>query len=123
MFLPAFGVTPHIRGAKLRLLATCGEARARAFPQVPTMIEAGLKQVVITGWTGLLAPASTPSAIIARLHRDAVQHLSNPAVREHFSNAGAEPVGSTPMQFAAFIKAEAEKWSHVVRAAGLYQTQ
>lgn len=123
MFVPALGVTPHVRAGKLRLLATCGETRARAFPEVPTMIEAGLKQVVITGWTGLLAPAGTPATIIDRLHRDTVRHLSDPTVRERFGGAGAEPVGSTPAQFAAFIKSESEKWGRVVRAAGLYQTQ
>jgi tripartite-type tricarboxylate transporter receptor subunit TctC len=123
MFSPSQGVAPYIKSGRLRLLATCGESRAKAFPDAPTMIEAGLKRVVVTGWTGLLAPAGTPVAIIERLAQDTAQHLAIPELRQQLSAAGAEPVGSTPKAFAAFIKAEAEKWGRVVREAGLAQSQ
>jgi len=123
MFAPAQGVTPHIRAGRLRLLASLGEKRATAFPDAPTMVEAGYRRVVVTGWTGLLAPTGTPAEIVDRIHRETARHLSSPELRERLSSVGAEPVGSSPSEFAAFIRAEMEKWSRVVRDAGLAGTQ
>ena len=123
IFTPMQGVVPHIRNAKLRLLATCGVARAPAFPDAPSMTEAGFKTVVITGWTGLLAPAGTPRDIIDRLQKEIAARLLAPDTRENLSRQGAEPVASTPDQFAAFIRSEMAKWSAVIKTAGLEATQ
>lgn len=123
MFIAALGVSPHIASGKLRLLATCGEKRAGAFPGAPTMIESGFPKVVVTGWGGFLAPVGTPPEILQKVQRETARVLSAPDIRERLSGLGAEPVGSTPEQFAAFIKAEAEKWSRVTREAGIYHSQ
>lgn len=122
-FTTAPGVAAHVRNGTLRLLATCGEKRAIAFPDTPTMIEAGLPKVVVTGWSALVAPAGTPQEIIQKVSRDSARHLMSPELRDRLSAIGAEPVASTPEQFAAFIKSETEKWLRVVRAAGLFQSQ
>lgn len=123
IFTPMQGVVPHIKNARLKLLATCGVTRAAAFPDAPSMTEAGYKTVVITGWTGLLAPAGTPRDIIDRLQKEIAARLLAPDTRESLSRQGAEPVASTPDQFAAFIRSEMTKWSAVIKAAGLEASQ
>jgi tripartite-type tricarboxylate transporter receptor subunit TctC len=123
MFTPALGVAAHIGTGKLRLLATCGEKRATAFLDTPTMVESGLPKVVVTGWGGFLAPAGTPQEILQKVQRETARLLSAPDIRERLSTLGAEPVGSTPVEFTAFIKAEADKWSRVTREAGIYHSQ
>ena len=122
-FATAPGVAAHVRNGTLRLLATCGEQRAIAYPDTPTMIEAGLPKVVVTGWSALVAPAGTAQEIIQKVSRDSARHLMSPELRDRLSAIGAEPVASTPEQFAAFINSETEKWLRVVRAAGLFQSQ
>ncbi|MEK7874844.1 MAG: tripartite tricarboxylate transporter substrate binding protein [Pseudomonadota bacterium] len=123
MFIAALGVSPHIASGKLRLLATCGEKRATAFPNAPTMIESGFPKVVVTGWGGFLAPVGTAPEILQKVQRETARVLFAPDIRERLSSLGAEPVGSNPEQFAAFVKAEAEKWSRVTREAGIYHSQ
>jgi len=123
IFTPMQGAVPHIRSGKLKLLATLGGSRARAFPDVPTMIEAGYKTIVITGWTGLLAPTGTPQDIVDKLQKEIAARLLVPETRESLASQGAEPVASTPEQFAAFIRAEMAKWSAVIKKAGLEASQ
>ena len=123
MFSAALGVSPHIAAGKLRLLATCGEKRASAFPDTPTMIESGFPKVVVTGWGGFLAPVGTAPEILQKIQRETARVLFTPDIRARLSSLGAEPVGSTPAQFAAFLKAEAGKWSGVTRDAGIYHSQ
>ena len=123
MFSAALGVSSHISAGKLRLLATCGEKRAPAFPNAPTMVESGLPKVVVTGWGGWMAPAGTPAEIIQKVQRETARVLALPELRERLSGLGAEPVGSSAEEFGAFLKAEADKWSRVTREAGIYQSQ
>jgi len=123
MFTPGQGVAAHIKAGRLRLLASCGETRAKAFPDVPTMVEIGMPRVIITGWTGLIAPVGTPPEVVDRIYRDTAKHLAVPELRDRLSATGAEPVGSTPAEFAAFIKSEVEKWARVVKSAGLMHSQ
>ncbi|MGH8617176.1 MAG: Bug family tripartite tricarboxylate transporter substrate binding protein [Burkholderiales bacterium] len=123
MFTSTQGVVPQFKTGKLRLLATCDTKRAAAFPTIPTVVESGYPGVVITGWTGLLAPAGTPPDILAKLSREVAKHLAQPEVRERMAADGAEPTPSSPEAFSAFIKAEAGKWSRVIRAAGLEHSQ
>jgi tripartite-type tricarboxylate transporter receptor subunit TctC len=123
MFTSTQGVTGHVKTGKLRLLATLGDKRAPAFPLVPTVVESGYPTVVITGWTGLFATAGTPSDVVAKLSREVGRHLGAADVRERMAADGAEPTPSSPEAFAAFVKAEAAKWSRVIRAAGLEKTQ
>ncbi|MDB5812165.1 MAG: hypothetical protein JWN94_4287 [Betaproteobacteria bacterium] len=123
IFTPMQGAVPHLRSGKLKLLATLGNSRARAFPDAPTMVESGYKTIVITGWTGLLAPTGTPHDIIEKLQREIAARLLVPETRDVMSNQGAEPVASTPEQFAAFIRVEMAKWSAVIKQAGLEASQ
>jgi tripartite-type tricarboxylate transporter receptor subunit TctC len=123
LFTPMPGASSHVDSGKLRLLATCGEKRDAIFSRVPTMLEAGYPTVVITGWSGLLAPSGTAREVVTRLQGEVARHLASPDVREALVRQGAEPVGSTPEQFAAFIKTEAQKWSRVIKQAGLEYSQ
>jgi tripartite-type tricarboxylate transporter receptor subunit TctC len=123
MFSPSAGVTPFVISGRLRLLATAGEKRSPSFPDTPTMAESGFPGVISTGWGGLLAPAGTPQDIVQKAARDTSRALSAPDLRERFTTLGAEPTPSTPENFAAWIKAETEKWTRVVKAAGLYHSQ
>jgi tripartite-type tricarboxylate transporter receptor subunit TctC len=123
MFTPMLGAAQHVATGKLRLLATCAEIRSPAFPETPTMLEAGFPTVIITGWTGLLAPTGAPQDVIQRLQREIAKYLLSPDLKELLSRQGAEPVASTPEQFTAFVRSEADKWSKVIRQAGLESTQ
>jgi len=123
MFTPMPGTAGYVEAGRLRLLATCGAKRDAIFANVPTMLEAGYPTVIITGWSGLLAPAGVPREVVNRLQSEVARHLLSPELKETMTRQGAEPVGSTPEQFAAFIKSEAQKWSQVIKRAGLEFTQ
>jgi tripartite-type tricarboxylate transporter receptor subunit TctC len=123
LFATAADIAAQVRAARLRLLATCGEQRANVFPDAPTIVEAGLPGMVVTGWGGLLAPAGTPREVIEKIQRDAARHFQDPAMRERLKDVGAEPAVSTPDQFTAFLKSETGKWERVVRHAGIYHSQ
>jgi tripartite-type tricarboxylate transporter receptor subunit TctC len=114
---------PQIQAGKLRLLAVCGTSREAGFPDVPTLAETGLRDVVIQGWTGMAAPAGTSAAIIAKLQKEIARYLLAADVKEQLARQGAQPVGSTPEQFSTFIRAETEKWAKVIKSAGLANTQ
>jgi tripartite-type tricarboxylate transporter receptor subunit TctC len=123
LFATSAGVNAHIKAGRLRLLATGGEKRAAAYPDTPTMGEAGYPNASVTGWSGLVAPAGTPPEIVQKFQREAARHVRSPELGERLIALGAEPVGSTPEEFAAFIRAEADKWSRVIREAGLSLSQ
>ncbi len=123
MFTTTQGIAPHLERGKLKLLATCSEIRAGAFPQTPTLIESGYPGLVMTGWTGLFAPSGTPANIVAKLSREVVRVLALPEIRARMESQGSEAVASAPEVFSAFVKSEAAKWQKVIRAAGLEQTQ
>lgn len=119
MFSVALGIVPHVKAGKLRLLASCGEKRATAFPDVPTMVESGLPQVIATGWGGLLAPAGTPADITRKIQQETARQLHTAELKARLSALGTEPVGSTPDAFAAFLRSESDKWARVTRQAGI----
>jgi tripartite-type tricarboxylate transporter receptor subunit TctC len=112
-------LTPHVKNGRLRALAVVQPTRSQALPDVATMSEAGLPAVAVTGWTGLVAPAGTPSEIIRRLRDGVAKALMLPDVRDALAKGNAEPVGSTPEEFGAFIRAETQKWGAAVRQSGL----
>lgn len=109
---------PHAKAGKLRPLAVTSLKRSASFPDVPTMDEEGLKGFDATSWFGLLAPAGTPKDIIAKLNKASVAALATAEMKERLAANGADPVGNTPAEFAAFIKAENEKWAKIVKASG-----
>ena len=113
-------VLPHIKTGKVRALAVTSERRSRLLPDLPTIADAaGLPGYGASGWYGFLAPAATPRAVIARLHAEIAQALRHPEVVERLSGQGAEPVGSTPEEFGAFIRSEIDKWARLVKAANM----
>ena len=118
----AFLVMPvaatQIKAGKLRGLGVAAPARSSAVPEVPTMEEAGVKDNIALQWNGFFAPAKTPPAILDRLHREVAKAVHLPDVKQRFEAEGAEPVGSTPAEFASFFRAEAEKWADVARKSG-----
>jgi tripartite-type tricarboxylate transporter receptor subunit TctC len=88
-------------------------------PELPTMQEAGVPGYEVAGWYGVLAPAATPPAIVDKLNREIVRIVHLPEVAEKMESDGSEPVGSTPQQFAAHIKAEVEKWRDLIQKIGI----
>ena len=111
-------IRDRIRVNRLRGLGVAAKTRAAVIPQVPTMEEAGVKGHVALQWNGFFAPAATPRAIIDRLHRETVAALGNNEVKQRLSDEGAEPVGSSPAEFAAFFRSEAAKWGDVAKRSG-----
>ncbi len=110
---------PFIQARRIRALAVTTETRAAVLPDVPTMQEAGVKSYVNVLWAGVLAPKGTPDAIIKRINSEIVSALKTEGVRKVLAARGATPKPSTPEEFAAFIKAELDKWSRVVKQAGV----
>jgi tripartite-type tricarboxylate transporter receptor subunit TctC len=119
MFPTLQSAVPHINSGRLRLLALTSEKRSPAFPDTPTMEEAGVPGVVAMAWFGIHAPKATPKAVVARLHDEAVKTLLDPVVKQRFATEGAEAVGSSPGQFAQFIANEIAKWTKVVKDGGI----
>jgi tripartite-type tricarboxylate transporter receptor subunit TctC len=109
---------PHIKSGRLKALAVTSRAPSGALPGVPTVEEAGnLKGFDASSWFGLFAPAGTPRAIVDKIQSDVAKVLAMPEIRQRFLSQGAEPGGNTPDEFAAFIKAEADKWARVVKVS------
>lgn len=107
----------QIKGGKVRALAVSTPKRSPVLPDLPTIAET-LPGYDLTIWTGMLAPGGTPKEIVQRLSSAVLTVLKSPEMRERFASQGAEPVGDTPEQFAAYIKKEIERWAVVVKASG-----
>ena len=108
---------PHVKAGKLRVIAVGTSKRLHSIPEVPTVAEQGHPGFETSQWYGLNAPAKTPEPIIRRLAEEAAKAAKSPLVLERFKPDDAEAVGSTPQEYAAFIRKEQERWSKVVRAA------
>ncbi len=118
-FNPASVMLPHIRSQRVRALGVTSAKRTPLMPELPTIAESGMPGYEASGWYAVLAPAGTPQPIIARLHRELQNALSERDVKERFAATGVEPIGMTPEQFAAYMREEHVKWGKVVRAAGV----
>jgi tripartite-type tricarboxylate transporter receptor subunit TctC len=112
---------PHIRAGTLRALGVTGPRRAGALPDVPTIAEAGLPGYESVQWYGMLAPAGTPAAVVNKLQAEIVRAVHSPEIQAAMASEGADPVGSSADEFAAFIRAEIAKWTQVVKTAGIQQ--
>jgi len=110
-------VQPSVASGKARAIAITSDTRSPAMPQVPTMKEAGLGDLVIYGWQGVLAPASTPSAIIEKLTQEVAKALANPALKARLSGQGTEPSYLNPAQFRSYITGEQARWANVISSA------
>lgn len=109
----------HVRSGRLRPIALSGTRRTLAVPGLPTLAESGLPGFNVTSWFGIAAPAKTPRPIVDQLNSAIVRSLNLPELRSTLQNQGAEPVGSTPEQYTAFIQSEIAKWAKVIAAAGI----
>jgi tripartite-type tricarboxylate transporter receptor subunit TctC len=119
MFQVLGAALPHIEAGKLKALAVTSAERAPVLPNVPTMMESGVKDYTAITWNGLLAPAGTPRPIIDRIHAAIVQALREPAVQEGYRKIGQFPAFDTPDEFRKLIRDETAKWSRVIKAANI----
>jgi tripartite-type tricarboxylate transporter receptor subunit TctC len=110
---------PLIDSGTLRPLAVSGPKRVSIVPNIPTVSEASVPGYAALQWYGLLAPSGTPDPIIHKLQAEVAQALKAPEVKDRLAADGAEPVGSTPAELAALIKADLEKWAKIARAANI----
>jgi tripartite-type tricarboxylate transporter receptor subunit TctC len=112
-------INQHMKAGKIRVLAVTTLKRSSTSPELPTLAESGFPGFDTSLWFGLLAPAATPREIIAKVHDDAVQALKLPEVKERIASQGADIVGDSPAEFAAFIAAEAAKYAKIIKQAGV----
>src|SRR2546427_3748780 len=108
----------QIKAGRLRAIAVTSAKRAPELPEVPTIAESGYKGFEASTWYGLLAPAGTPAAIVAKLNAEVNHALGTPEMRQRLPAQGGEPLGGPPGQFASFLKAEHAKWGRVVKESG-----
>jgi tripartite-type tricarboxylate transporter receptor subunit TctC len=109
----------HIRGGKLRAVAVSGAKRSPAFPDLPTIAEAGVKGYEYETWYGVLAPVGMPRPIFERILGATHKALGQKELRERLQQTGMEPETNTPAQFAALIKTDIARWANIIRSAGI----
>jgi tripartite-type tricarboxylate transporter receptor subunit TctC len=110
---------PHVRSGKLKALGVSSAKRVAALPDVPTIAEAGVPGFEVSNWWGILAPAGTPEPALDRLYKEITAILDSPETRKRFELEGAEVVRMKPQEFATFVTQETEKWTRVVKEAGI----
>ena len=119
MFAGISTAVQHVKTGKLVALAMAGPRRHPQLPDVPTVAESGLPGFDVTSWYGIVVRAGTPPAVVQKIQRDMAEALQLEDVKAKLAAAGLEPVGNTPEQFAAVIRAETQKWGDIVRKAGI----
>ncbi|MCX7197293.1 MAG: tripartite tricarboxylate transporter substrate binding protein [Proteobacteria bacterium] len=123
MFSTLPSVTSHVAAGRLRALAVTGARRFPSVPEVPTMIEAGVAGYSFSGWSGIFAPIGTPREIAVRFAEETARVLRAPGFRDKLLIQGADAVGSTPDEFAAFVRSEYARWGQLVRQSGIKAEQ
>jgi tripartite-type tricarboxylate transporter receptor subunit TctC len=103
----------------MKMLAVTTPRRMSNFPEVPTLAESGMPGFDVGAWQGLMVPAGTPRPIIDRLNAELRKALANPEVRAKLALQGAEPLGSTPEEYGAYIRKEIDRWGKVVQQSGV----
>lgn len=111
-------MTPHVKSGKVRGLAVSSPTRSPAFPDLPTIAEAGVPGYDATTWTGIVAPAGVPKPIVTRINHEINTALQTPSLKDKLLAIGSEPMTSTPEQFGAFIRKENAKWADVIKRSG-----
>jgi len=118
MFSDVPGALPLINAGKLRALAVTAAHRVPAIPDLPTIAEAGIPGYAIVAWFGLLAPAGTPGSVVTKLNREILAVLGDAELKRKMAEIGQDVAGSTPEEFAAFIRSEVTNMGAVVKASG-----
>jgi len=118
MFATIPSVIQFVRSGRLRALAVTTKTRSAAVPEVPTVAELGFPDFEASSWFALLGPAQLPREVVIRMHAEVVRIVREPAIRDKLVHQGADPVGSTPEELAAYIRAETARWAPVVKASG-----
>lgn len=119
VFTAVASAQQHVKSGKLVGIGVSSAKRSSSLPDVPTFVEGGLADFVVDSWVGILAPAKTPRPIVDRLQRELAEVLKDPEVRSRYATLGIEPVGNTPEQFGAQIRADLARWEKVVKTAGI----
>ena len=109
---------PYVQAGRLRAIAVGGAHRSPLFPEVPTVVEAGLAGFVSEDWQGILAPAKTPAGVVAKLNADLVRVLHTPEMKAKLAGAGFDVKTSTPREFAHFIRSDTAKWATILKRSG-----
>ena len=111
-------VQPHVKSGKLRAVGVAANKRIPFMPEMPTLDEQGVQGYDVRAWTGLVAPAGTPVAILDRMNKEAVTTLAAPEMKKRIAELLLVPVGDTREQFSAYLKTELVKWAHAVKISG-----
>jgi tripartite-type tricarboxylate transporter receptor subunit TctC len=119
VFLDIPVLLPQVKAGKVKPIALGSTQRVPSLPDVPTTGEVGLPQIQAENWYGMVAPAATPPAVIAKLHKATVDALKSPEVIDKLAPQGAILVGNSPEEFAAYIQSEIDKWGKVAKDAGI----
>src|SRR3954468_12041370 len=119
MFLDLAGALPVMQSGKVRVLAIGSARRAPSLPNVPTLAEAGVRDVEVFAFQGVLGPAGLPDAIVTRFNGELNKALASPEVRKRATDFGMETLPGTPAQFKAMARAEAKRWGPIIQAAGV----
>jgi len=119
MFVPLPSSINHIRSGKLKLIAVASRKRASQFPEVPTLVESGLPDLVIEGWLGLVAPGGTPAATIQEIYGTVAPLIREDNARQRIESQGFEVVASSPAEFSQFLRQESAKWSEVIQRSNI----
>jgi tripartite-type tricarboxylate transporter receptor subunit TctC len=119
VFLDLPVLLPQVKAGGLRAIAVGAPQRVPTAMEVPTTAEAGMPDLLIENWYGMVAPAGTPAAVVATLNRVAIEAMRDPAVKEKLASQGAELIGDTPEHFRGFIDDEIKKWEKVIKDAGV----
>lgn len=120
MFYPMIGIADHVAAGKLKVLAVGTHQRHPDYPNAPTVVEAGYPGLTDTApWVGMIVPAATPSAVVTQLSEEMRRSLARPETRARLKTLGAITVGDTPAQFQEFLRKDHERWSRVIKAAGV----
>jgi len=112
-------VMGFVRDKRMKMLAVTTAKRMSLFPDVPTLAESGMPGFEVGAWQGIMVPAATPRAVVDRLNAEIVKALQSPDVRGKLAAQGAEPLGSSPEEYAAYVRKELARWAGVVRATGV----
>ncbi len=118
-FPSIISVLPHLKTGKLRALAVTSAKRAATLPDIPSLQEAGVPNIDVSNWYGLFAPAGTPRPVIDRVHREVVEILKTAEMQKRMAADGADGVGNTPVEFAAYVKAESARWAEVIKKSNI----